>query len=163
MIQSKSITQEQLKQLVFYNEDVGEFYWKSGPKTGELVGIEVNCGTNIYRRVKLYKRAYYIHVLVWLYFNGVYPTDEIDHKDRNGLNNKLSNLREATRSQQNMNKLTQRNSSSGVKGVTPFKGKWQVHIKKDGFRHYLGLFADFEKAVLVRKKAEEVLFGEFAA
>ncbi|WP_425616695.1 hypothetical protein NA78x_000349 [Anatilimnocola sp. NA78] len=56
------------------------------------------------------------------------------------LDNRLSNLRVATRSQMSFTRRPNRNSSTGFKGVSPFRNKWQAGIKVDGRRIFLGLF-----------------------
>ena len=161
------ITQEQLKKIVSYNAELGELYWKEH-RENIFVGCRVGCVVprkgckTKYLQTKLFGKTYYIHQLIWLFETGDLPEDELDHRDRNGLNNKFANLREATRSQQNMNKAAQKNSASGITGVTPFKNKWQASIKIDGHKHHLGTFSDFDKAVEVRKIAEKTLFKEFA-
>lgn len=161
------ITQEQLKSFVSYDAELGELYWKKhrfsafvGCRVGSIVPRK-GCRTE-YIQTKLYGKTYYIHQLIWLYETGELPDHELDHKDRNGLNNRFSNLREVTRSQQNMNKAPQNNSASGVTGVTPFRDKWQVSIKRGGYKHHLGTFSNFDEAVEVRKIAEKALFGEFS-
>jgi hypothetical protein len=88
-----------------------------------------------------------------------------DHRNRDGLDNRRSNLREATRSQQCMNRGTPSNNSSGKTGVSwsKEKAKWQAYIKKDGRMRHLGFFVSLEKAIAKREQAEMELFGEFRA
>jgi hypothetical protein len=61
-------------------------------------------------------------------------TGEIDHADRDGLNNTSENLRPATRAQQNANTRPSRNSTSAYKGVcwNKQKSRWQVEIRASG-------------------------------
>ena len=94
------------------------------------------------------------------------PNIEIDHihgiKSRN--DNRKSNLRLATHSQNNINKDKASNNTSGVKGVTWDKrtGKWRVRITVNKVTHELGFFDEFEEATKVRKEAEEKYFGEWS-
>lgn len=86
----------------------------------------------------------------------------IDHIDGNGLNNKRSNLRWATPSQNQWNKRRQRTNRSKYKGVTPRGEKWVAAIQKHGKRYHLGTFdTEYLAAIAYDKKALE-LFGEFA-
>jgi hypothetical protein len=99
--------------------------------------------------------AVFMHVVVAGY-------KKPDHINGNGLDNQEHNLRPATHSQNHMNQGLRRSSTSGFKGVSPHKGKWQATIKKDGVVYRLGLFEDkLEAARSYDKKAKE-LFGSFA-
>lgn len=56
--------------------------------------------------------------IIWVFHtNGIWAEDELDHKDRNRSNNKISNLREATHSQNGMNKRILKNNTSGATGI----------------------------------------------
>ena len=88
---------------------------------------------------------------------------EVDHVDRNPLNNTRSNLRLATRSENCINRDVSSFNKSGCVGVywNNSVQKWAVQINKDGNRYYLGVYSDFDEAVKVRQKAESDLFGDF--
>lgn len=89
----------------------------------------------------------------------------VDHKNGDGLDNRRSNLRLCTPSQNCQNKTKQKTkTSSKYKGVHWNKNmsKWHVQIEKNGVGIYLGCFKDeIEAAKVYDKKAIE-LFGEFA-
>jgi hypothetical protein len=91
--------------------------------------------------------------------------DEVaDHKDTNSLNNRRSNLRPATNTQNTQNQRKRSNCSSEYKGVTWSKAskKWQAAIKHQGKNYYLGMFDDpLEAHKRYIEKATE-LFGEYA-
>jgi hypothetical protein len=65
---------------------------------------------------------------------------QADHVNRDTLDNRRSNLRSCTRSENNQNKSAQSNNSSGFKGVCfdKRKGKWKAEIKTQGKRMFLG-------------------------
>lgn len=88
---------------------------------------------------------------------------EVDHRDGNGLNNRRGNLRLATRSQNNQNRNTGVNNTSGYKGVTwhKAKGKWNARIKINGKRRNLGYFSNPESAAAAYAAASSELHGEF--
>ncbi len=89
---------------------------------------------------------------------------ESDHRDHNGLNNRRSNLRLCTHSQNCMNRKLQKDVTSKYKGVcwNKKRNKWTAEIRKDGKKHYLGCFdSEIEAAKVYDKRATE-LFGEFA-
>lgn len=89
--------------------------------------------------------------------------DEIDHIDRDPSNNRLSNLRAATRSQNARNKKIGRANTSGATGVTWHKriGKWQAQIEMERKSIYLGVYSDLSDAVSARAEAARRYFGEW--
>lgn len=89
----------------------------------------------------------------------------VDHKDRNGLNNQRSNLRQATRSQNNANRRASRNNiSSQFLGVAFEKDrkKWTARIRKNGIGYRLGSFATEHEAAEAYNLGAIRLHGEFA-
>ena len=91
-------------------------------------------------------------------------SEHIDHIDRNPLNNQRSNLRVATRSQNQHNRGAQKNSKTGVKGISFDKtqGRYQARIEITGKHYYIGRFDTVEEAAVVIKQKREELVGEFA-
>lgn len=93
------------------------------------------------------------------------PTEgyTIDHINRDGLDNRVCNLRFATFSQNNMNKGLQKNNTSGCTGVTWHKGtqRWRARIKINRKMIGLGYYQKKSDAIKARKKAEIKYFGEF--
>ncbi len=90
---------------------------------------------------------------------------DIDHINGNGLDNRKSNLRICTRSQNLQNQIRKSsNKTSQYKGVhfNKMKNKWIATIKKDGIATYLGSFTSEIKAATAYDKAANGLFGEFA-
>lgn len=91
---------------------------------------------------------------------------QIDHKDRNGLNNQRENLRVATSGQNQANIGKQeRTTSSRFKGVgwDSHRKKWNAHIKIDQVMKNLGRFEKEEDAARAYNEAARVAFGEFAS
>lgn len=89
---------------------------------------------------------------------------EIDHRDRNPLNNLRSNLRAATHKENMKNQSIRSNNSSGIPGVSFHKraNRWQAHIMISGKEKHLGYFKTFEEAKEARIAAEIEHYGEFA-
>jgi hypothetical protein len=102
--------------------------------------------------------------LIWLYMTGEWPSDDIDHRDRDGLNNRWANLREATRSQNLANRCAQVNNAIGVKGVCLERatGRYLAYIKVAGRTIALGRFGTAEEASRAYMAAALQHFGEFA-
>jgi len=90
--------------------------------------------------------------------------EQVDHEDGNGLNNRRSNLREATNSRNNANKKKGAGSSSRFKGVNWQKHtqKWRAEIRVNGVNYSLGYFTSEEDAARAYDAAALQHFGEFA-
>ena len=88
----------------------------------------------------------------------------VDHINHITNDNRKINLRLVTQSQNQMNKKTNRNNSSGVAGVyfDNHRNKWVAEIKIAEKKRPLGYFINFQDAVNARKKAEEEMFGEYS-
>ena len=95
---------------------------------------------------------------------GVWPAQSIDHINGVKSDNRISNLRLATKSQQSFNKPPGRRNGSGVVGVAWNKDcrKWQARLCAGGKNHSFGLHACLGLAVKARKIAEKQFCGEFA-
>jgi hypothetical protein len=89
---------------------------------------------------------------------------EIDHKNSNTLDNRKSNLRFCTSSENKYNRGRSKANTSGYKGVTKSKKqkRWQSKIKKDKKMYYLGRFDTPEAAYAAYCEAAKKLHGEFA-
>jgi hypothetical protein len=100
-------------------------------------------------------------ILMHRIISGAVYGEEVDHRDRNGLNNVRSNLRVATKSTNQRNKFAPRRSASGHVGVVWNKSasKWQVSIGVDGARKYIGLFVNINDAMAARRQAEVQYWG----
>ena len=88
----------------------------------------------------------------------------VDHKDRNCLNNHLSNLRWCTRKENNQNRSKNKNGTSIYKGVSFEKtnNKWRAQIKHNGQRIHLGYFTNESDAGKAYDRKASELFGVFA-
>ena len=90
----------------------------------------------------------------------------VDHVNKDTLNNKVDNLRWATRSENLQNSKKRKNTSSRFKGVSRFKyhqNYWQASIRKNGKSIYLGTFSSDTAAAQAYDRAALKLFGEFAS
>jgi hypothetical protein len=156
------ISREEVLRVLDYDEFTGVFTWKVSRgrgKVGSEAGCVSDCGTGkFYRRICVSGKLYHAHRLAWLIINGMFPENEIDHVDGNGLNNKYSNLRSVTHSENAKNKRKHITNTSGVVGVSWYKSgaKWQASIRFNGKLKHLGLFESFDDAVIVRKEAEKL-------
>lgn len=157
------LTQKMLKDRLSYNWETGEFHWKSrhcnAIHTGDLAGM-TQLG---YRVIRLYGVRYPAHRLAWLYMTGRWPLVLIDHKDRDRLNNRWVNLREATHQQNQQNRGASKRNKFGIKGVYKYRTGYRAHIRAEGKMKSLGTFKTPEEAGRAYQKAAQLYHGEFAA
>ena len=90
--------------------------------------------------------------------------EEIDHINRNPLDNRRDNLRVCTSKENGRNLSIKINNQSGVPGVSKDNksGKWRSRLMLEGKEINLGYYDDFNEAVKARSKAEHKYFGEYA-
>lgn len=106
------------------------------------------------------KKTVYMHRIVASAPNGM----DVDHINRNQLDNRRSNLRVCTKSQNLANRPKQTNNKSGFKGVyyhKPLK-KWTAQIAVAGRSIHLGVFKDPREAAMAYNKSAAEYHGEFA-
>jgi hypothetical protein len=170
MTEKTDITAAYLQSIMDYDPETGSLRWKhradASPEwnsnhAGKPAGASHKRG---YRRIKIDRREYQAHRLVWLWVTGNWPQAEIDHINLDRADNRFCNLRAASRSQNKMNKPRQSNNTSGFKGVSwnRSRQKWLAQIKHDGQVRYLGFFDDPSAAHAVYCEAADKYFGEFA-
>lgn len=157
------LTQQYLKEILEYRD--GELYWNASRKggtatAGSLAGCQKSGG---YWHTRIGKQRYSNHRLVFLMHHGYLPKF-VDHIDGNRSNNRIENLRSASRQQNNCNAQIRSDNTSGIKGVSWHKktGKWTVRVQTNKTRKWLGLFDDLELAQLVAIEARDKYHKEFA-
>lgn len=163
------ISAETVRAMLNYDPATGVFTWRVRPsfnvEAGSIAGsIKPEKDGRRYRQIRILNRIYLAHRLAWFYVHSEWPTDVIDHINSDGLDNRMSNLRSASLTQNHANKRQQSNNTSGVKGVSWNKaaGKWRAHIQLQGTQLYLGSFADKADAAEAYRRAAIEAFGEFA-
>lgn len=153
------LTVDKLNDL-FYEVD-GVFFWKENRGYNLVKDKEAGyLFRDGYKRVKIEGKMYTIHRLIFLKHYGYFPV-EVDHVNNNKIDNRIENLREVTRCQNQWNRLVMKNSKTKVKGVYPhINGKFSAEIRQHGKKYYLGLFDTIEEATKrVQKKREELHCG----
>jgi len=145
------------------NKDTGDLTWSRSfgrAKGGSVAGSVSFYG---YLTVRMDRKLYQASRLVFLIVHGYLPP-EVDHMDNNPLNNKPSNLRAATRSENMRNTRSSKNSTSKYLGVHFDKalGRWRSRIYINGKGVHLGCFHDEVDAAKSYDSAAVDAFGEFA-
>ena len=161
------ITQERLLEVVEY-QDNGSLLWKPRPpgesgwnKTleGSLAG---SLDSNGYSKISIDGERIPTHRAVFLLFNGYLP-EIIDHIDNNPSNNRIENLRAATREQNAFNrKAPNVTNLLGVKNVSKRGNSFRVKISKSG-QNFMKTCKTLEEAIEWRDEKLKELHGEFAS
>ncbi len=144
----QQITHERLLELVEYFPDTGLLVNRinrgNSPK-GKVLGTKNASGHLV---AQLDKVMYLVHRLVWFYSFKEWPTEIIDHIDRNPSNNRLDNLREANKAGNIYNSKLRVDNTSGLKGVyfDKRRGHYYSQIVIQGKKEYLGRFNSAEEA-----------------
>lgn len=154
---NKLPTQARLKELFIYNSDSGIFTRRISTgrhnrhKAGEIAGTKSN-----YWHMFVDGQRFVAHRLAWVYVYGKEPLNDLDHINQNKLDNRIVNLREATRQQNMQNVTLHKHNRSGFKGVAwhTTRKKWRAYIFNGYKQTHLGLFETIEQAVQARKAAE---------
>lgn len=151
----KDLTVDKIKETFEYKD--GLMYWRSS-KTG-VKDIKKPAGTkNLgYCRIAFNYKAYFAHRLVWIMHNGDIPEGlAIDHINRIRDDNRIENLRLATRAQNAHNSNPRMGDKRTCIGVTFEKRvkKWIARITVKGVGYTLGYNKSFFEACCLRKSAE---------
>ena len=101
------ITHKRLLEILSYDQLTGTFTWlidigykKKNTKAGNTPSFG-------YITIHIEKKNYYAHRLAWFYIHKTWPTQIIDHKNRNRQDNRLNNLRDISTADNNKNKSKQ--------------------------------------------------------
>lgn len=164
------IDQRTLKRLLLYDAEAGVFTWRVavGGKCGYRIPAGSVAGTlnaEGYRYITVKRRAYRASRLAFLYMTGTWPPDQVDHRNRIPSDDRWSNLRLATSSQNKANSSMYRNNTSGFTGVywDAERGQWRAKATINGKRKWLGRFSNPEAAHAAYLAAVSNTYGEFAA
>lgn len=144
---TKELTQERARDLLRYDAETGILMRKLKSGRWKICGNKPTHNDE-YGQVNIDGRMYLTHRLIWLLLYGAWPENEIDHIDRDPMNNRINNLRIVTRTENMHNRNKQTNNSSGYPGVyfNKQRNKYMAHIKVNRKKIYLGLFNTAEEA-----------------
>ncbi len=151
------------------DEFVRESVWlgwnaKHAGKEAGCIGVDKRKPDHPRWQIQLDGHNYRRHRLIYAMHKNEWPT-EIDHEDHDSLNDKIGNLRPATRLQNVANMRVLAGSASGKKGVVRTRGgRHCSEIKIDGRRKYLGTYDTAEEASEVYDLAHVMVMihGEYS-
>jgi hypothetical protein len=168
--QDRGLSLDELREYFAYEADTGVIRWRRdfrvkgshGTKRGKVAGILKPGGG--YWMIMFRHNNLRAHRLAWFLHYGQEPPIEIDHKDGDRTNNRIANLRAATKRTNMHNTKRRSDNKSGFKGVTFERGrrKWRANIRVMGRSIVLGRFASPEEAHDAYVAAAYKYHGEFA-
>lgn len=124
-----------------YDPATGSLVWRTHRRrswVGRQAGWRDEDG---YFCVRLDGCLFQAHRLIWLYVTGAWPSNIIDHRNRNPSDNRWANLRDvAKRLNQENRALPNRNNKAGLLGVSPNGARWAASIVSLRVKHCLGTY-----------------------
>jgi len=148
-----------LNDLFRYDKVSGKLTWWNHPisevKRGDEAGTPRPDG---YRMVGFNYKTYLVHRVIWCMVYGSWPEKHIDHINRIRDDNRLKNLRLASRGENNRNHETRDDNQTGYSGVSydarSINYPWKAGYGFEGTWERLGSFRTKREAVEARRKAE---------
>ena len=163
MTRRDALSAADVRRFLRYEPETGDFFWlvnrTNGIKAGDLAG----CQRGFYWVISVWGVSYSAQRLAFLYQEGRFPSEYVDHINGIKLDNRWANLREATNAQ-NQHNRSGTGSNCRVKNVTYVakRCKFQVSLKVRGREKFIGYFEDVELAELVAIEAREKYHGSYA-
>jgi hypothetical protein len=165
---------EMLRKLLRYEPDTGKLFWRertpdmfedgsrpardkcatwNGRYANKQAGTVTNFG---YISVSIWKCRIMAHRIAWAMYYGDLPKFNIDHINGNGLDNKISNLRDVDQKENSRNQRARSNNAGNITGVhwDKSRNQWQAYIKVNYKQIHLGRFKSLDAAIAARKDAE---------
>lgn len=150
------LTKELLEQYFEYKKDTGELIRKVRASTampGDKAGHIKKSDGYVY--VRFLNKRYALHRIAWVMSYGENPKCDIDHINCIRHDNRIDNLRLASRSMNLHNSSARARNTSGHKGikfVQKGKRKWMAIVMINYKQHYIGVFHTIEEAVKARNE-----------
>jgi hypothetical protein len=154
-------TAKVLRQDLIYFPRTGKVFWRVAPPRWRKNTLEAGCYKTKYPKIVSKNwGAHSLHCVIWKMVTGKNPKHQIDHKNRDTHDNRWKNLRDATRSQNQANRIPR----TAFKGVIVGIGRPYFHaqIQVRGKVRQLGKFKTAKEAHRAYVKAAKKHFGEFA-
>ncbi len=154
-----SVDLARAKSLLSYSAETGEFMWvnpRGRAKAGRPAGSLDRYG---YRQILIDGRQVLAHRLAWAFVHGAWPDKQIDHINSLRDDNRLTNIRPASGSENQQNVSKRKGATSHYLGVTWHKAarKWHAKIQAAGQRYSLGYFDNEDEAHMAYLRAKSRL------
>lgn len=162
----------EIRRAISYDPNTGEMTWNQKVGIGKeakrwnaryagkrALGCRSNTG---HLTGTINKKHFKAHRVAWAIVHGYWPDFEIDHINGNPSDNRICNLREATRTQNAQNVPKRKGGLSKYRGVSRDRNKWRALIHANGVPTYLGSFDTEEKAAIAYDLVAPIMHGEFA-
>lgn len=164
-----NLTRELLQSLFDYQN--GDLFWKNPVKAEirkQRRGASLKArpsSVTAYKYIFINKHSYLLHRAIFVYhYDSIDDSIFVDHIDNDRRNNRIENLRLATKAQNQHNTILSTNNTSGIKGVSWVKShqSWGVSIFAHGRYVFRAKFKDLELAELVAIEARDKYHDQFA-
>jgi len=152
------ISRYNLKKILRYHPFSGTLYWLTKRERGKVAG---HIGTDGYLRIRYQGMSYLSHRLIWFYVYGYWSDMAIDHINFDKADNRMSNLREATRNQNQYNSLAR--NKLGVKGVEKNHHKYRAKATYNNRFYHLGNYNTLVEAKFAYDTFAKANHGQFYA
>lgn len=153
-----SLTQARLKELLDYNPETGVFTWKMNKRRPDLAGTPAGRpNTSGHVQIMVDGARYMAHRMAWLWAYNEWPV-EVDHRNRAKSDNRIGNLRDGTRAENQHNVTKRSDNSSGFAGVSwnTRASAWHADIQANHKRVHLGVFATPQAASAAYQAAKKI-------
>lgn len=180
-MKKQELTQELLKELLFYDPDIGVFTWKERPLSMFELQVKGNTWNSRFKEkqagcisriksnvqvcinIKVLSNKYTGHELAYLYMTGSFPEFHIDCIDGDYTNLKYKNIRSCgfSDTQNKKSSLRKDNKSTGFIGVKKYYNKFIARIRTNGKTIHLGTFNTPEEAHAAYVNAKRQISPEF--
>jgi hypothetical protein len=149
-----------LREILKYDPDTGLFTWQKKICKRTVIGNSAGCLRNGYITINLFGKRYQAHRLAFIYMYGHCNLQDVDHINGIKNDNRIVNLRLATRAENKQNRISiQPNNKSGYTGVDWHKSSnsWRATITTMRQQKHLGLFQTSEEAYAAYVAAKRAL------
>lgn len=155
------VTADLVRDLLDYDPEMGRFIWRITCSPRAPAGSLAGFAYHKYRGIGIRGKIYLEHRLAYLWMMGEWPPAEMDHINRDRQDNRWTNLRPASPSQNRINKIHP--NKYGFRGISIHKpsGLYRAEVRMKGVRHYLGYYKTPEEAGSAYILAAQQHHGEF--
>lgn len=140
------ITAIELRERLQYNPDTGRWVWLKSDRGGWVGKPAGTLDAKGYWVIKIDGQSYKASRLAFLYMTGEWPPEEMDHIDRTPWNDCWINLRPATRTENNQNRV--KIGPSGQQGIYRHSTNDRWIAQHDNI--YIGSYKTMDEAVAAR-------------